>query len=291
MVILIASLAAIIAIFTPFWGLIFTLIYSEKCQNKKSLFYTVFSGIAITFFLLKMVDFIGIFDVIFGVGIISFFYSKTLHEKFDYMNAILVIYFANIIKAIVKFFFFEEKFVQLFESAMQNSQAIIATYLEKNLEKFALMTEMIEKTTTFFIKHHLGIEVALMTVAAYIASLLISRKSPIKWKHNVARFPFFMVYFLIAGLMLILLSNYRIIGTNLLIALAPIFLIQGSTILDFFWGNFFRKSKFLQVILIFSIVFNYYVLLLVMIVGLIDFWFDIRKLKNNGGINENNLSK
>jgi len=289
MVIFIASLAAIITVFTPFWGLIFTLIYSEKHQNKKYLFYAVFGGIIIVFFLLKMIDFIGIFDVIFGVGIISFFYSKVLHKKFDYMNTILVIYFINIIKAIVKFFFFEKKFIQIFESVMQNSQLIFATYLEKDTEKFTIISEVIEKTTTFFIKHHLGIEVALMTIAIYIASLFIAHKSQIKWNHNVSRFPFFIVYFLIAGLMLILLSNYRIIGTNLLIALAPIFLIQGSTILDFFWGNFFRKSKFLQVVLILSIVFNYYVLLLVMIVGLIDFWFDIRKLKNNGGINENNI--
>ena len=109
MVILIASLAAIIATVTPFWGLIFTLIYSEKYQSKKYLFYAVLGLIIVSFFMLKMVDSIGIFNVIFGVGVISFFYSEILHQKFDYLNAILAVFFANIVKAIIKYLFFEDK--------------------------------------------------------------------------------------------------------------------------------------------------------------------------------------
>ena len=55
-------------------------------------------------------------------------------------------------------------------------------------------------------------------------------------------------------------------------------LIQGISILEFYWGDFFKKSKFLLFLLIFSMVFNYFILILVALIGLTDIWFNFRKI-------------
>jgi uncharacterized protein YybS (DUF2232 family) len=60
--------------------------------------------------------------------------------------------------------------------------------------------------------------------------------------------------------------------------IAPLFLIQGISNLDFYWGDFFKRSKILLFLLVVSMVFNYFILILVALIGLTDIWFNFRKI-------------
>jgi uncharacterized protein YybS (DUF2232 family) len=99
--------------------------------------------------------------------------------------------------------------------------------------------------------------------------------------------PYFFIYLLILAMIIFILPNWKTTGINAMVILAPIFLIQGISILDFFWGEFFRRSKLLLFLLIISMVVNIPILILVGLIGLLDIWFDFRKIRIMEDINEN----
>lgn len=228
---------------------------------------------------MNILDFLGFLDVIIGVGITSFLYFKVLYEKFDYLSAILSAYFLNIGYSLLRYFFFGKSYIETFDQVLKQNKEIFTASLQNNQEQLSILLDVLDKVKVIYTKYYVGIWVATIVIAVYIGSLIISKKASFTWVHKTLRLPFFLVYLLIASLGLLLIPAYSVIGINILIMLVPLFLIQGSSILDFFWGNYFKRSKFLMILLIIAIVLNYFILLLVALIGLIDIWFNIRKLK------------
>ena len=60
--------------------------------------------------------------------------------------------------------------------------------------------------------------------------------------------------------------------------------------MDFYWGKFFKKSKFLLVLLIISIIINIPIIILIVLMGVADIWFNFRKIHIMEEIDENHLS-
>ena len=115
-------------------------------------------------------------------------------------------------------------------------------------------------------------------IAAYFGFLFFAKRNKISIHHQKLQMPFFLVYIVIGGLALSLYSQTRPIGMNILFAISPLFFFQGISIIDFYWRDYFKKSKFLTVILIITFAFNTFMLLLIMLMGLIDIWLNFRKI-------------
>ncbi len=276
--IFLAVISVVIATLSPFWGLIFIIAFSGKYQNKKNLFYSVYFGFVVVLFLFKVMDIISLLDLLIGVGLTSALYLWSLHRTLNFINALISVFFLNIIYAILRLIIFGNYYAELIAEVIESYKEFVTQSFQNNDEQLTLALEFIETFQELFTKYYVGIWVFTIVFAIYIGSLILSKKGSLKWEHRKIRMPFYLIYILIAALAGFLLPSSHTSGINVLIMIAPLFLIQGISILDFYWGDFFKKSKFLLFLLIFSMVFNYFILILVALIGLTDIWFNFRKI-------------
>lgn len=276
--ILIAVISVVISTLSPFWGLIFILAFSGKYQEKRSLFFSVYFGFVALLFLFSVLDVISVIDLLIGVGLTSALYLWSLHRTLNYINALISVFFLNIIYAILRLVIFGKKYAEIITEVIEKYKEFITQSFQNNNEQLTLALNFTETFQVVFTKYYVGIWVFTIVLAIYIGSLLLSRKGSLKWEHKQIRMPFYLIYILIVTLTSFLLPKMQTAGINALIMITPLFLIQGISILDFYWGDFFKRSKFLLFLLIFSMVFNYFILILVALVGLTDIWFNFRKI-------------
>ena len=276
--IFLAVISVVIATLSPFWGLIFIVVYSGKYQEKRNLFYSVYFGFVVLLFLFKVVDIISFLDLLIGVGLTSALYLWSLRRTLNFINALISVFFLNIIYAVLRLIIFGKYYAELIAEAIGKYKELIIQSFQNNDEQLTLALEFTEIFQDIFTKYYVGIWVFTIVFAIYIGSLFLSKKGSLKWEHRKIRMPFYLIYILIAALAGFLLPSSQTSGINALIMIAPLFLIQGISILDFYWGDFFKKSKFLLFLLIFSMVFNYFILILVALIGLTDIWFNFRKI-------------
>jgi len=290
-VISIAVLSALIALFSPFWGLIFIINFGYKYQNQKIVFYCVFAGSIIFLMIIgKFFDIVRLFDILIGVGISSAYYFRNIHRKYDYKKTILIISFANIGYAFVRHLVFGKILLRNLNEVFQQYEELIKSNFQENSEQFFLALEITEKAKLFMINYYPAIWAITIIFAIYLASIFFSKKAMKKWEHKKVRLPFFLVYILIAILIFVVFPNTRKIGMNGLLMLTPLFLIQGISLLDFYTGNFFKKHRIFLIFFILSVILNYYLIVLLAFTGLLDTWFNFRKIEISEDLNESNLS-
>ncbi|MCK4653289.1 MAG: DUF2232 domain-containing protein [Candidatus Cloacimonetes bacterium] len=287
---LIAVLSALIATLSPFWGLIFILALSGKYQDRKYIFFSVFAGVVLILIIANIIDIITFFDLMIGVGLSSIIYFGNLFRTLSYLRTILAVFFLNVIYAILRHILFGKMFLKNFTQVIEQYKEFFSSTFQDSSEQLELALELLESFKYVFSKFYMGIWVVTIVFAIYFGSLILSKKMMSKWNHKEIRQPFFLIYILIGSLVLFLIPNTKIFGINMMVMLAPLFLIQGISILDFYWGNFFKKSKFLLFLLIFSMVLNYFILMLVVLMGLLDIWFNFRKIRITEEADESNLS-
>lgn len=287
---IIAVLAAIIASISPFWGLIFIISFCGKYLNQRNLLLVIFGFMAVILFAAKIIDITTFADIVFGVGFAAFLYFLAFTKTMSYLHSILTAYVTNVIYAVIRHFLLGNILNANVAKLMEGYKQIINSSMQSNPENLEMTLAILNSTEEIFAKFYIGIWIVSMTFAVYFGTMLLSRRTMIKWQHRKIAMPFFFIYLLIIALVLFLLPNMKTSGINALAILAPIFLIQGISILDFYWGDFFKKSRFLFFLLIISMVFNYFIHILVALMGLLDIWFDFRKIRTMEEIHESNSS-
>lgn len=282
----VAVLAAFIASLSPLGGLIFTLAYGEKYRENLVKYLAVFLLAGILLFVLKIVDIVSFTDIVLGVGVSVWIYFWVFKKTGKFLPAILITYGFSVILAVCKKLIFHAVIMDNIEQAMSIYERMINTSFQNNPEQLDMGLQLLNMTKQIFTNYYIAIWALSMIIGLYLGSLLVSKKSILKWQHKLVRLPYETVYFLILALVIFLIPNWRILGINALLIAAPLFLIQGISILDFYWGNFFKKAKFLLFLLIVSMVFNYFILSLIALIGLLDIWFDFRKIRIMEDIDE-----
>jgi len=278
-VILLAVISVVIATLSPFWGLIFIIAFSGKYQEKRNLFYSVYFGFVVVLFLFKVIDIISFIDLSIGVGLTSALYLWSLRRTLNFINAMISVFFLNIIYAILRLIILGRYHTEIIIEVIDKYKELVMQSFQNNDEQLTFALKFTDTFQELFTKYYAGIWVFTIVFAIYIGSLFLSKKGNLKWEHRKIRMPFYLIYILIAALAGFLLPTINASGINALIMIAPLFLIQGISILDFYWGDFLKKSKFLLYLLIFSMVFNYFILILVALIGLADIWFNFRKIE------------
>lgn len=123
--------------------------------------------------------------------------------------------------------------------------------------------------------------------ALYLGGLILRKKGVLQWNHAATRFPFEMIYLVIAGLVAVLIPALRLYGLNLLLMLSPLFVIQGVAVIEHFLGRYLRRSIVLTTVLIIVGILNGFVVMVASI-GLFDVWFNFRKITDREESHENN---
>jgi len=277
-VILIAVISVVISILSPFWGLVFILAFSDKYRNKRTLFNAIYFGFVILLFILQFVDVLSLIDLLFGVGLTSVLFIWSLHRTLNFINALMSVFFMNILYAFIRLIVLGKQYAEVIAVVIEKYKEFITQSIQNNNEQLVMALEFIDTFQELFTKYYVGIWIFTIVSAIYVGALILSKKGSLKWEHRKIRMPFYLIYILILALAGFLLPKVQVFGINALIMVSPLFLIQGISILDFYWGDFFKKSKFLLILLIFSMVFNYFILILVALIGLADIWFNFRKI-------------
>jgi hypothetical protein len=273
-----AFFAGVISLLSPFWGLIFTLAYCGRFQEK----YLRFLGISVlpvlSFFLLGNLDMISLLDILIGVALTIYAFIALFERKGDYILSFLSAYVINAGYFTIRQIIFNQKLTQNIQDIIMLYRSFLETSLQNNPNQLQIGMEILQSTENIFTRYFVGISAVSIALAIYLGMLFFSRFNLQKLNHKMIRIPYELIYPLIIGLMAMIFTNYRFIGVNVILIMAPIFLLQGVSILDFYWGNFFKKSKILLFLLIISLVFNYFILSLIILIGLIDMWFNFRKI-------------
>lgn len=276
--ILIAVISVVIATLSPFWGLIFILAFSDKYRNKRTLFNAVYFGFVFLLFILQVVDVLSLIDLLFGVGFTSVLFIWSLHRTLNFINALMSVFFMNMLYAVIRLVTFGKQYAEVISEVIEKYKEVIAQSFQNNNEQLTMALEFIDTFQELFTKYYVGIWVFTIVFATYVGALILSKKGSLKWEHRKIQMPFYLIYILILALAGFLLPTVHSSGINALIMVSPLFLIQGISILDFYWRDFFKRSKFLLILLIISMVFNYFILILVALIGLTDIWFNFRKI-------------
>jgi hypothetical protein len=291
-VILVACLSVLIAAFTPFWGVIFIFTLGAKYQQDKHYqqFYGLILLLTVILFLLRIIDIISLTDILAGVALTSLLFFRLLAVKFDYFKAIIIVTLLNIIYGIVSYLLFSRQIMENINVISEEYLKILTETIPQNQDSIGFASGLIETMKYIITNFSPGIWVLTVIIAVYVGSLLLSARISNKWMHRHVQLPYTIVYPLILCLAAFLFPNSRIPGLNGLIMMLPLFLIQGLSILDFFWGERLRKAKLILVLLVIAMVFNPYLIIIIAVLGLTDIWFNFRKIRIQEDIDENNLN-
>lgn len=230
------------------------------------------------FVVMKLIDLIILADVMIGVVLAASVFIYTFFKYSKYFFSFLCAFAVNLVYSVFRFFALGKSFFDKINDASVQYMEILNAGIIKNEEQQAFFQEMFRTMEIIVRKYYLGIWVFVMTIALYLGILLFSRKMSVKWKHKEVRIEFYWIYGLIASLALFVFEGSRTVAINLLLIILPIFLIEGFSMIDFYWGNYFKKSKLLLYVMIIAIVLNPYLLGLIMLMGLTDVWFNYRKI-------------
>jgi hypothetical protein len=128
-----------------------------------------------------------------------------------------------------------------------------------------------------------------LIIALYIGSIILTRSRAIIWDHKYFKLPHELVFAVIGSMIMVVVPVTKMLGFNLLLAILPLYLIQGTAIMDFFWGVHFARSPILRFLVILVVILNYPILVLLMLVGLFDNWFNFRKIEIREENDENHF--
>ena len=281
----VAILAAIFSLISPFWGLFLIVGFGSKYHTPKQnrVFWVVNLSALITFVLLGRNDIVllNVFDALIGSTLLSVLFFWAYNSSGTYTKAIFVTFFVGLIYSIARYYFFTTEIEKGIQMAYDFYQTVIDNKFGVEQEKVVLLKDFIWKTKNLLTTFQIAVWNISEMFFFYLAVIIMMKKRGEYELHKIMRMPYISVYFLIIFLFLDLFSPTKHIGFNLTLSLATLFIIQGFSILDYFWGEIFSRSKVLLFLLIISLLFNIFVLILVALTGLIDIWTDFRKIKEN----------
>jgi len=293
--ILTALLAVLISQLSPFLGLIFLIASGGRNIiinfSSRYVFFIFFSSIVILTALLGIfpADVVRYCDVLIGVGVGAFIFLMFMMTTTKYETSILAFSGFTIIYAFVRSQVFGNVLLQSYDLFAKMNPALLPFGKNLSSEQLAMFKYVVKVGRNMVENYNIAIWTVGMIVAAYVGSVLLTRSRAMVWEHKFLKFPHALVYPVIVTMIMVIIPETKILGFNLMISILPLYLIQGIALIDFFWGVPLAKAPILRFLLILVILLNYPILLLLIIVGLLDTWFNFRKIEIREENDENHF--
>ncbi len=270
-------------------GLIFSLAYSGRIWSKSvtrlwiGLAVFILITVGIGYWENNLQVWLNVFDSLIAVGIGTLLFVFLFRPNSDMNKAFAFLLVFQVIYSLLRNWLFMSSIYTLTQQMMQTYQ----TYLKK-VPNLNLNADMILGLQQFMLKYQIAIWGSMQVAAAFLGFLLFNRSSALKRPIRFIKLPYVVSYLMLAALVLCFYQPLRILGINCLICMAAVYLIQGTAVLSYYWGDFFTKAKLLGALLVLAVIFNYPMLLLIAFIGLLDVWFDFRKFNRKEEKNESN---
>ena len=288
----IGLLGLLIGLFSPAVGALFVISAAGRyfVENPKQInsFFTCW--FIICGFLMFIYN-IQALDLIFGAGLscLLFFYmiKKEYGLNLIFMSLLLLNSAFIAIRQLLYSTFIATQYTESVDEVVN----MLSNRFQESSEQYLLFLEMVEMSKDFYLKYSPGIWIFTMLLCLMLGYYFLSKKSKELVSLRYYQTHLYVIYSLILALVIAVFSeDYRIYAINYLIALVPLFLMQGLAVLKFKIGKWFENSKILLVIAILSLILNPYIVLFISVIGLFDNWFDFRSLSKPEDLNESNTN-
>ncbi|MEJ6951965.1 DUF2232 domain-containing protein [Natronospora cellulosivora (SeqCode)] len=219
---------------------------------------------------------LGLYSVI-GFGLIGFILGTSLKEQFEPLKSLLLTQLAVLFSNII--------IIQMTANLLGINYQELFNEISKNLAQFTQMEELSMLMEQYFIFLR-TLFPALLTIAAVIIGSLIYyithwyiQKTDFKVKrYKPIKFWFLHRWILSSTLLLSLIFRENIVFSNLSIILMFLVFLQGFAVIIYYLLK--KNSTALNIIFALTLIpFNFIYFPALAFIGLVDLWFDLRKIK------------
>lgn len=278
-------MSLVVTLLSPFFGLVFIIsvagnyLAKSNKEGMSSLYFLIMTGAFMFLAAIGTLAKLDVIEIIIGVVFSAWLYVTIVRKSGDYTEAF---YFSSLMQICYAFVR-----TILFKGAIQKQIDLLFTSYHETLknkssfasfasnEQFAIAFDQIKK---YINNYQTAIWALTMVLALYIGTYLLARKNKTPWSHSKLRLPYWSVYLLIVGLSLSVIPTTKLMGYNSILIMMGLFLIQGLAVIDFWSKKFLKRNRFIMVATVFLMFVNAFFAITVALVGVSDYWFDVRGL-------------
>ncbi len=265
--------------------------YTLRNRNENNfLFFLGWFLSAIGLILINWISVPSFLNIFFGIGVNLILILIILRRYQNVELAVTISAIINTLTATVKYLFYHKEFISGLELSVKQSIALLSTKYPVGTKEYDVFKEIIDLSKDIYINYNYSLSVLVVIICTWIGIAVYNREESDHYKWFHYRTMNYFVYVLTIGLILTLIKPYKLIGLNILIACSGFFLIQGLSVFWFLFKTWLIQSKLLVVIAVLSLLLNPYLLVFTALFGLIDMWYDFRKLNLQEETHENNIN-
>jgi len=281
----------LIGLISPAVGVLFVIPTSGKIlmENPQQAhkFFIGWVVLCVLFYLINLTDTVQTLNLIVGAGLSCFILFHLIKRNLELNQIFMFLLILNTFFIAIRQYLFSERLFSQYNQAADEAALMISHNFAENSEQYLVFMELVEMSKTFYMRYSPGIWISTMMLCLMLGYYLLSRK---KIELNSIKYfqtHVYIIYSLVFALVIAVFTENRVYSINYLIALVPLFLIQGLGVIIIKIGKWFRNSKLLIALAVISLVINPYIILFISVVGLFDSWFDFRNLSKSEDLNEN----
>jgi len=262
--------------------------YIMEDTRFKTNFFLSWILICVVFFLISLIDKVQASNLLIGAGISSLLLFTMLNKEYGLGQIFMSLLGINTMFIALRQYLFSEFIMTQYNDAVEEFVNMLSSRFQEGSEQYHLFLEVVELSKDFYLNYSPGVWIATMMLCLFLGYYFLSRKNAEMESLSNYQTHVLVIYSLIIALIIaIFWEDQRMPSINYLIALIPLFLIQGLGVLKYKIGKWFLHSKFLVFIAVLSLILNPYITLFITLIGLFDNWFDFRNFSKPEEINEN----
>lgn len=286
-------LAGFIAGISPFWALIIIIAYSFRHFLKnKSVCLGLFVLAAITSAWLNPAQIrpLALADAIVGVAVPAFVYFKIFSITRSHHRAFIPALISSAGYGVIRQTVFGGIIKDQLRESSEQSLILLQELFSGDPELQSMAEMSSQLSYKAYTDYGAGLWFITIFIALFIGSHWLAAREKISWKQDWFIIPYNGVYILIAALVTFLIPVTRNIGANLLLMTLPVFFVQGTGVVYYFWVRYRSKKRFLLFYLLSVVLLNYIFVLFLIVLGILDIWLMFRQ-RHEDKINTYNQNK
>ena len=247
--------------------------------QKTSVFFIAWLVLCILMFSQNFIDHIHTLNLI-SAGISCFLLIYFLRRNLEMNFIFMILLLFNSAYVALRQYLFAGFIENQFNQSITQIMDIVANRYSESSEQYMIFSELMDVSTHFYLSYSPGMWIALMMLCILVGYFITFRQSEDYVPISQYQVHLYVCYVAVLALGICILPGFRLIGINLLLAIMPLFLIQGMAVAHHKMVSWFSHSLLLKIIAIICIIINPYIVLFLSIIGLFDNWLDFRKLYN-----------
>jgi hypothetical protein len=273
--VLLSLVSSLVAIISPFWGLIFLTVnicdFLRKDSKQLNAQFAIFGAASIVLFFAMQVGIVKFADSFIGVGLALFIFAN-LYKSIGFAKSLSIFTLFEFGYGVARKYLFNDYFIEMF-NVYKNEISIN----EDIIKSYPNFQQDIGKITDFYMNNIIPIW-TIPLMLAVIAGMIVSRKNPLlKFQSISFKVPNNLVYLLMVALVLAIFKDTRVIGLPMTVTLFTLIAIQGFPIVWFWLLGSTYNNTLLRILTYIIILINFHIFICISgVVGIIDIWFNLK---------------